>query len=464
VRHKIKNIHFIGIGGVGMSGIAEVLQRLGYHVSGSDSAASFNTDRLQKLGVKIFIGHDINNVKDADVVVSSTAIKDNNPEIIAAKNNSIAIVPRAMMLAELMRFKYGIAIAGTHGKTTTTSLCAEALTKCGLDPTYLIGGKLTVTNCNAQLGAGDYLIAEADESDASFLYLNPLISVVTNIDLDHMETYNHDENELKKAFVDFLHRLPFYGVAILCNEDARLREIMPQIKRKIVTYGLSAESDIYATNIKPKQGKMEFTLCIKETNQTYAVELNLPGEHNVLNALAVIAVGIECECSIESVLEGLALFHGVGRRCQHYPDLVVNDAKATVVDDYGHHPVEVKATVNALRGAYPRKRMVLIFQPHRYTRTRDLFDDFVAVLGSADVLIVTEIYSAGEEPIPLVDGRTLVKAIQNNGGNALFVKDLDEAQAKLYELMLDNDLVVTMGAGSIGKLPQMLLDSSHAAK
>jgi len=461
VRHKIKNIHFIGIGGVGMSGIAEVLQRLGYHISGSDVAASYNTDRLAQIGVKIFIGHHSDNIQNADVVVSSTAIKDNNPEIIAAKNSGIAIVPRAMMLAELMRFKYGIAIAGTHGKTTTTSLCAEVLTKASLDPTYLIGGKLTVTNCNAQLGGGEYLIAEADESDASFLYLNPLISVVTNIDLDHMETYNHDENELKKAFVDFLHRLPFYGVAVLCNEDRRLREIMPQVKRKIVTYGLSAESDIYATNIKPKQGKMEFTLCLKESGETYTAELNLPGEHNVLNALAVIAVGIECECPITSILEALAAFHGVGRRCQHYPDLVIDKAQATLVDDYGHHPAEIKATMNALRGAYPKKRMVLVFQPHRYTRTRDLFDDFVAVLSSADLLLVTEIYAAGEEAIPLIDGRTLVKAIQNNGGRALFVKDLDDAQAKIHELILNDDLIVTMGAGSIGKLPQMLLDVEH---
>ncbi len=461
MKHKIKNIHFIGVGGVGMSGIAEVLFHLGYNISGSDAQASSNTERLKKIGINIIIGHNKQNIGNANVIVSSTAISDNNPEIIEAKEKGVTIVPRAMMLAELMRFKYGIAIAGTHGKTTTTSLCAEALSQCGLDPTFLIGGKLAVTDCNAQLGAGDFLIAEADESDASFLYLNPLISVVTNIDLDHMATYNHDEAKLKQTFIEFIHRLPFYGVAIMCNEDARVREIIPALKRQVITYGLSAESDIYAKDIKSNNGKMEFIVCVQESRIEYPISLNLPGIHNVLNALAVIAVGLECEGKLEDIAISLSSFHGVGRRCQRYPDLHLCGKTIGIIDDYGHHPAELKATISALRSAYPNKKLIIVFQPHRYTRTRDLFTDFVNVLSGVENLVILDTYSAGETPIAMADGITLVKSLKQQGAmNTLFARDLDEAKSIIYNIADDGDLVITMGAGSIGKLPQILIDSA----
>lgn len=458
MKHKIKNIHFIGIGGVGMSGIAEVLHNLGYTVSGSDIAPSHNTDHLAGLGITIYIGHKRSNVDGSDVIVSSTAIANDNPEIIAGQEQGITVVPRAMMLAELIRFKYGIAIAGTHGKTTTTSLCAEVLSKCGLDPTFIIGGKLAATGTNAKLGSGDYLVAEADESDASFLYLNPLISVVTNIDLDHMDTYDHDENKLKQTFVDFLHRLPFYGRAILCNEDSRVREIIPLVKRHITTYGLSAQSDIYATDIVNQSGKMHFNVCIRESNLVYPIILNTPGIHNVLNALAVIAVALECDGEMRDIAHGLEAFHGVGRRCQHYPNIVKDEKVAMLVDDYGHHPVELKVTLTALKDAYSNQRIVLIFQPHRYTRTRDLFDDFVGVLSEVDVLILLEVYPANESPILHADGMSLVNAIRLHGKeDTIFAKDLVEAKGLLLGIIEHNDLVVTMGAGNIAKLPQMLL-------
>lgn len=460
MKHKIKRIHFIGIGGVGMSGIAEVLHNLGYSVSGSDALASYNTDRLKDMGIVIYIGHTASNVAGSDVIVSSTAIHESNPEIIAGNEQGITIVPRAMMLAELMRFKYGIAIAGTHGKTTTTSLCAEVLSQCGLDPTFIIGGKLAVTGTNAKLGGGEYLVAEADESDASFLYLNPLISVVTNIDLDHMDTYDHDENKLKQTFIDFLHRLPFYGCAILCNDDSRVREIMPKVARRMVTYGVTDDSDIYATDIVSASGKMCFNVCIKASNTIYPIILNTPGIHNVLNSLAVIAVALECGGKIDGVANGLALFHGVGRRCQHYPDIVQNNKTAMLIDDYGHHPVELQATIKALKDAYPTRRMVLAFQPHRYSRTRDLFDDFVRVLSDVDILVLLEVYPAGESPIPQADGKSLANAIRLRGTrNTVFAKDLADAKELLLNILEDNDLVVTMGAGSIGKLPQILIEN-----
>ncbi|MDQ5921752.1 MAG: UDP-N-acetylmuramate--alanine ligase [Pseudomonadota bacterium] len=459
MKHKVRHIHFIGIGGVGMSGIAEVLYNLGYKVSGSDAVGNYNTERLAEIGVKIFIGQSALNLDDSDVVVTSSAIKEDNPELIAARELGITIVPRAMMLAELMRFKYGIAIAGTHGKTTTTSLCTEVLSQCGLDPTFIIGGKLAVTDSNAKLGAGDYLVAEADESDASFLHLNPLIAVVTNIDLDHMDTYDHDEEKLKQTFIDFLHRLPFYGQAILCNEDERIKSILPLIKRPMITYGLTADCAVYAKDIKSCGPKMQFTVCVKEYNLEYPITLNLPGLHNVLNALSVIAVGLECEGKIEDIAEGLANFHGVGRRCQHYPDINYMNKCATLIDDYGHHPNELKATLSALRGAYPEKRMVLIFQPHRFSRTRDLFDDFISVLRDVDQVIVMEVYAAGEKSIPLADGRSLVRAIRLLGNeNVAFAEDLPDAKEILFNILQDGDLVVTMGAGSIGKLAQLLVD------
>ena len=460
MKHKIKRIHFIGIGGVGMSGIAELLSNLGYIVSGTDASVSYNTERLVKLGVKVFIGHEGSNIGNSDVIVTSTAIAEDNPELIAAKEKGIPIVPRAMMLAELMRFKYGIAIAGTHGKTTTTSLCAEVLRQCNLDPTFIIGGKLAVTESNATIGAGDYLVDEADESDASFLYLSPMIAVVTNIDLDHMDTYDHDEEKLKQTFVDFLHRMPFYGRAILCNEDERVRSIIPLVKRTIITYGLNDNSTIYAKDIKAVGTTMEFRVVAPNYNLDYPIKLNLPGIHNVLNALSVIAVALECEGNINDIASGLSGFHGVGRRCQHYPNIHFSlGSEALLIDDYGHHPNELKATLSALKGAYPDKRMVLIFQPHRYTRTRDLFDDFINVLSGIDQIIILEVYSAGEKPIPLADGRSLARAIRMNGNqNAIFAKDLEDAKAKLFNILQDGDLVVTMGAGSIGKLPQLILE------
>lgn len=459
MKHKVKQIHFIGIGGVGMSGIAEILHNLGYIVTGSDAGASYNTERLQNIGINVAIGHAADNVGAADVIVASTAINPENPEIVYGKEQHIPIVPRAMMLAELMRFKYGIAIAGTHGKTTTTSLAAEVLKECGLDPTFVIGGKLATTGSNAKLGAGDYLVAEADESDASFLLLSPMISIITNIDLDHMDTYDHDENKLKQAFIDFLHRLPFYGRAIVCNEDKRVREILPLVQRQITTYGLSENSDIYASDIVADGNFMQYTVHIQETGKTYPIRVNMPGIHNVLNSLAVIAMALECGGEIDKIAAGLHGFHGVGRRCQHYPLLQKDGKTGLLIDDYGHHPVEVDATLKALRAAYPDKRMVLIFQPHRYTRTRDLFDDFVRVLTQVDQLILLEVYAAGEAPIALADGRALMRALRLLGNeNVVFAETLEEARERLFNLLNDNDLVITMGAGSVGKLPGLLLN------
>lgn len=458
MKHKVKQIHFIGIGGVGMSGIAEILFNLGYIVTGSDAGASYNTERLQNIGIKVAIGHAAGNVGSADVIVASTAINPENPEIVYGKEQHIPIVPRAMMLAELMRFKYGIAIAGTHGKTTTTSLAAEVLKECGLDPTFVIGGKLATTGSNAKLGAGDYLVAEADESDASFLLLSPMISIITNIDLDHMDTYDHDENKLKQAFIDFLHRLPFYGRAIVCNEDKRVREILPLVQRQITTYGLNENSDIYASDIVADGNFMQYTVHIKESGNRYPIRVNMPGIHNVLNSLAVIAMALECGGEIDKIAAGLHGFHGVGRRCQHYPLLQKDGKTALLIDDYGHHPVEVDATLKALRAAYPDKRMVLIFQPHRYTRTRDLFDDFVRVLAQVDQLILLEVYAAGETPIALADGRALMRALRLQGNeNVVFAETLEEARERLFNLLNENDLVITMGAGSVGKLPGLLL-------
>lgn len=461
MKHKIKKIHFIGIGGVGMSGIAEVLHNLGYVVSGSDAGQSYNTDRLISLGMRVAICHAAENVQDVDVIVASTAIDKSNPEIVYGIANRIPIVPRAQMLAELMRFKYGIAIAGTHGKTTTTSLAAEVLKECKLDPTFVIGGKLATTGSNAKLGTGEYLVAEADESDASFLLLNPMISVITNIDLDHMDTYEHSEEKLKEAFIKFVSQLPFYGRAIVCAEDSRIVEILPRLNRPYTTYGLDARSDIYATNIVAQAGKMSFTVRLRNSDISYPITVNMPGIHNVLNSLAVIAVALECEGKFEDIARGLANFNGVGRRCQYYPDINHDGKVAKLIDDYGHHPVELKATISALKGAYPDKRMVLIFQPHRYTRTRDLFDEFVSILSKVDYLILTEVYAAGEKPLTMADGKSLVKAIRAQGhDNVIFVETLDEAKEKLFNVMLDGDLVVTMGAGSIGKLPAQLTSSN----
>lgn len=457
MNHKVKKIHFIGIGGVGMSGIAEVLHNLGYIITGSDAGESYNTERMISIGIRVVIGHDADNIGDADVIVVSTAIDKNNPEVAAGISRRIPIVQRARMLAELMRFKYGIAIAGTHGKTTTTSLTAEVLKECGLDPTFIIGGKLAVTGSNAKLGSGNYLVAEADESDASFLYLNPMVAVVTNIDLDHMETYSHSEEKLKEAFIEFLGKLPFYGRAILCGEDKRIQQIISHVSCPIFTYGTDSQFDVYASDIRHVANTMHYTVNIPHLKLSHPIVVNMPGMHNVLNSLAVITVALECGGEIADIARGLANFHGVGRRCQHYPDIVFGNKSAVLVDDYGHHPVEIKATLAALRGAYPDKRMVLIFQPHRYSRTRDLFSDFVSVLHGIDELIITEIYPAGEKPIDTANGVSLVNAIRDNGNlRTHFAKDVEAAKGVLYEVLKDGDLVVTMGAGSIGKLPGML--------
>ena len=457
VKYKI---HFVGIGGVGMSGIAEILHNLGHIVTGSDTASNYNTDRLSNLGIHIYIGHFASNIDHSDVVVASTAINANNLEIQEAKRINIPVLPRAMMLAELMRFKSGIAIAGAHGKTTTTSLCAEVLSICGLDPTFVIGGKLATTGSNAKLGLGEYLVAEADESDASFLYLNPMLAVVTNIDLDHMDTYGHSVDKLKQTFIDFLLRLPFYGKAIVCNEDERIREILPQISRPIIRYGLDDSCDIYATNIKPRGIQMEFELHIPNRGVQRNVLLNLSGVHNVLNSLSVVAVALECDCDLDKILLGLAGFHGVGRRCQVYPEIKYNNISVLLIDDYGHHPTELRVTLDALKIAYPDKRIVLVFQPHRYTRTHDLFDDFVTVLSFVDILILHEIYAAGEIPINGCDTQHLLNSINAKRViPAVFVSDLESAKLKVLEIIQNNDLVLTMGAGSIGKLPQIILDS-----
>jgi len=467
------HVYFSAIGGAGIGPLAELAVQAGYEVSGSDKQMSSYITALKKSGIKdIYIDQSEENIARVHashpidwLVYSSALLFESTPseEIQFAKDNNIKLSKRDELINQIAKDKNlsMIAIAGTHGKTTTTSLCAEVLAQCGLDPTFIIGGKLAVTGSNAKLGAGEYLVAEADESDASFLYLNPLISVVTNIDLDHMDAYEHDENKLKQTFIDFLHRLPFYGRAILCNEDKRVREIIPEIKRPIVTYGLSDDCDVYANDIVSDGNKMHFTVHIKNAKtHKHSITLNIPGVHNVLNALAVIAVATECEGKVSDIANGLADFHGVGRRCQQYPN-VVNDGKSAIlIDDYGHHPAELRATLAALKAAYPDKRMVLIFQPHRYTRTRDLFDDFVNVLSNVEVLILLEVYSAGEEPIALADGRSLLRAVRLQGNvNTIFAKDLIDAKQILFNVMTDDDLVVTMGAGSIGKLPQILLEA-----
>ncbi|MDP1633589.1 MAG: UDP-N-acetylmuramate--L-alanine ligase, partial [Gallionellaceae bacterium] len=407
MKHKIKHIHFVGIGGSGMNGIAEVLLNLGFKVSGSDLTDSAVTQRLQTLGAIIHFGHDAKNLRTADAVVTSTAVKADNPEVVAAREQRIPIVPRAVMLAELMRLRQGIAVAGTHGKTTTTSLVASILAKGGYDPTFVIGGRLNSSGANARLGTGEFIVAEADESDASFLYLTPILAVVTNIDADHMETYGHDFNKLKQAFIDFVERLPFYGRAMMCVDDANVREILPRISKPITTYGLGEEAQIRAVNVRHEGGKMCFTAqCRHDEKCLYEgkpldldITLNLAGEHNVLNALAAIAIGLEVGVAPAAIVAALAEFEGVGRRMQRYGEIpLASGGSFTLIDDYGHHPVEMKATLAAVRGAFPGKRLLLSFQPHRFTRTRDLFEDFVKVLGSVDALALAEVYAAGETP------------------------------------------------------------------
>ena len=456
MKHKVKRVHFVGIGGAGMSGIAEVLATQGYQVSGTDLAASAVTRRLAGLGVKIAIGHDARHVEGADAVVVSTAVAADNPEIAAARERGVPIVPRALMLAELMRLKTGIAVAGTHGKTTTTSLIASVLAEGDLDPTFVIGGRLLSADANARLGKGDFLVAEADESDASFLYLSPALAVITNIDADHMETYGHDFARLKRAFVDFALRLPFYGVVVLCVDDANVREIAPQIAKPTVTYGLADDAQLRATDVANAAGRMRFVARTAHMPDL-PVELNLPGVHNVRNALAAIAIGREVGVADTAIAKALADFRGVGRRFQRYGDVAQDGGRYTLIDDYGHHPVEMAATIEAVRGSFPGRRLVLAFQPHRYTRTRDLFEDFVKVLSTVDALVLADVYPAGEAPIVAADGRALVRAVRVTGlVEPVFVEALADMPAAIRAIVRDGDVVVTMGAGSIGQVPALL--------
>jgi UDP-N-acetylmuramate--alanine ligase len=457
MKHKVKHVHFVGIGGVGMSGIAEVLINLGYEVSGSDLGDSVATRRLKALGAQVYQGHAASNLERADVVVISTAVQADNPEVAAARERNIPVVPRAMMLAELMRFKQGIAVAGTHGKTTTTSLIASILGEAGMDPTFVIGGKLEAAGANARLGQGEFIVAEADESDASFLYLMPVMAVVTNIDADHMETYGHDFGRLKQAFVDFIQRLPFYGMAVLCSDDANVREIMPRITKSMTTYGLEEGAQVRGTDVRHSGGRMDFKVQ-RAGQPEMAVSLNLPGQHNVLNALAAIAVAMEVGAPDAAIVKGLSDFRGVGRRFERYGEVALPDGGSfTLVDDYGHHPVEMAATLAAARGAFPGRRLVLAFQPHRYTRTRDLFEDFVKVLSTVDALLLTEIYPAGETPIVAADGRALARALRVVGKvEPIFEETVAELPQAILNAARDGDVVLTMGAGSIGQIPGQL--------
>ncbi|MFL6658997.1 MAG: UDP-N-acetylmuramate--L-alanine ligase [Massilia sp.] len=463
MKHKIKNIHFVGIGGSGMSGIAEVLVNLGYNVSGSDLGSNAASQRLEALGAKVMLGHDASNVIGADVVVTSTAVKDDNPEVVAARAAKTPIVPRAIMLGELMRLKRGIAIAGTHGKTTTTSLVASVLAQGGLDPTFVIGGRLNSAGANAKLGNGDYIVAEADESDASFLNLTPMIEVITNIDADHMETYEHDFEKLKQAFVHFTHRLPFYGRVMLCVDDPHVRAIIPMVTKPITTYGFSEEAEVRAVNARAIGLQMHFTVIQDGYPDTDFV-LNQPGLHNVQNACSAIAIAREIGIEDSDTQHGLAEFTGVGRRFTRYGDIAIaGGGSFTLVDDFGHHPIETEVTLAAARGAYPGRRLVLAFQPHRFSRTRDLFEDFVKVLGTPDVLVLGEVYAAGEAPVVAADGRSLAHALRVNGKvEPIFVEAIADMPATIMGVVRDGDVVITMGAGSISGIPAKLIHYTGA--
>ena len=489
MKHAIKHIHFIGVGGVGMSGIAEVLLNLGYVISGSDLADSATLRRLGALGIKTYVGHQTSNLVDADAVVTSTAVQQDNPEVVAAREKHIPIVPRAIMLAELMRLKQGIAIAGTHGKTTTTSLVASILAEAGLDPTFVIGGRLNSAGANARLGQGDYIVVEADESDASFLNLLPVMAVVTNIDADHMETYNHDFEVLKTAFVDFLHRMPFYGTAILCTDDPAVQSIAPRLSRPITSYGFGETAQVRAVDVIALAGQMQFTVQRRNgvSLPDLHVVLNLPGHHNILNALAAISVAVELSVADAAVVKALHEFKGVDRRFQRYGEVPVKPAvnstpgdgaaaapdaghastgTFTLIDDYGHHPVEMAATLAAARGAFPGRRLVLAFQPHRFTRTRDCFEDFVKVIGQADAVLLAEVYAAGEAPIVAADGRALTRALRVAGKlEPIFVDDIASMPQAIADMARAGDVVLCMGAGSIGavsaKVVQMLQNTEH---
>ncbi len=453
MKHAIRHIHFVGIGGSGMSGIAEILFNLGYQISGSDLSDSSVLQRLSSMGIQTYVGHAASHVEKADAVVTSTAVKASNPEVVKAREMHIPIVPRALMLAELMRLKQGIAIAGTHGKTTTTSLVASVLAEAGLDPTFVIGGRLNSAGANARLGSGEYIVVEADESDASFLNLLPVMAVVTNIDADHMETSGHDFGRLQKAFVDFLHRMPFYGTAILCTDDAAVRAIVDQVTCPVTSYGFSEDAQVRAINVKAVGGQMHFTVQRSNgvTLPDMEIVLNLPGRHNVLNALSAIAIAVELNIEDAAVQKALCEFKGVGRRFQRYGDhSMEKDAAVTVVDDYGHHPVEMAATLAAARGAFPNRRLVLAFQPHRYTRTRDCFEDFVKVMELADAVLLAEVYAAGEAPIVAADGRALIRALRiADKVEAIFVDDIQTMAQAAVDFLKAGDVLLCMGAGSV---------------
>ena len=469
MKHAIRKIHFIGIGGSGMSGIAEVLLNLGYAISGSDLSDSATLRRLAGLGIQTHVGHSTDNVRDADAVVTSTAVKADNPEVLAARERHIPIVPRAVMLAELMRMKQGVAIADTHGKTTTTSLVASVLAEAGLDPTFVIGGRLNSAGANAKLGTGDYIVVEADESDASFLNLLPVMAVVTNIDADHMETYGHDLTRLKAAFVDFLHRMPFYGTAIMCADDPGVQTILNDIARPVTTYGLNDGAQVRAVDVRAVDGQMHFTVQRRNgvVMADMPVVLNLPGQHNVLNALAAVAVAVELGVDDAAVQRALAGFKGVGRRFQRYGQVRTADGQGqfTLIDDYGHHPVEMAATLAAARGAFAGRRLVLAFQPHRYSRTRDCFEDFVKVIGNgADAVLLSEVYAAGEAPIVAADGRSLARALRVAGKvEPVFVDDIAEMSQSVLTNARDGDVVICMGAGTIGAVPAKIVALGGAA-
>jgi UDP-N-acetylmuramate--alanine ligase len=468
MKHAIKHIHFVGVGGAGMSGIAEVLRNQGYVISGSDLHDSATLRRLQDRGIRTFIGHAAEHIADADAVVTSTAVQADNPEVMAARKRKIPVVPRAMMLAELMRLKQGIAIAGTHGKTTTTSLVASVLAEGGLDPTFVIGGRLNSAGANAKLGAGDYIVVEADESDASFLNLMPVMAVVTNIDADHMETYGHDFKKLQGAFLDFLHRMPFYGTAILCVDDPAVREIWPDVQCPATTYGVSEDAQVRAVDIRADGTQMRFTAQRRNgvTLPDLDITLNLVGHHNVLNALSAIAIAVELNVPDKAVQKALAEFKGVGRRFQSYGAVPVRGGSGsfTLIEDYGHHPVEVAATLSAARGAFPGRRLVLAFQPHRYTRTRDCFEDFVKVMGQADAVLLSEVYAAGETPIVAADGRSLARALRVAGKvEPVFVDNIAAMPEAILEIARDGDVVICMGAGSIGGVPSKLAEAGGAS-
>ena len=464
MKHAISHVHFVGIGGAGMSGIAEILHNLGYTVSGSDIADGPVLRRLQAMGIRTQVGHDAAHIAGAGAVVTSTAVQSDNPEVVAAHQKLVPVVPRAVMLAELMRLKQGIAIAGTHGKTTTTSLVASVLAAAHMDPTFVIGGRLISAGANAKLGSGDYIVVEADESDASFLNLNPIMSVVTNIDADHMDTYGHDFNKLKGAFIEFLHRMPFYGAAVLCVDDPVLCSIFPDVSRPITSYGLSEQAQVRALDVKAVGSRMQFRVTRSNgvTLPELHIDLNLPGVHNVRNALAAIAVAVELNVPDEAVVQALSEFKGVGRRFQQHGQAPAADGgQYTLIEDYGHHPVELAATIEAARGAYPGRRLVLAFQPHRYTRTRDCFEDFVQVLRLADVVWLTEVYAAGEEPIAAADGRALAHALRVAGQQELvFAQDLNQLEELLRHHTKEGDVVMCMGAGTIGQLPTRILANS----